>query len=230
MIILVMMLLYEYGDFLLYKHRDVDRLVYRDVHRVGLRDGDVMRDGIRYFNRDLHSIRYFLFDYDGNFPFNHNRIGFGDMHWDRDFFFYVDRDRDFDRNRDFLFYNVRNWMWDRYFNFLGNCDCFDVIFFMMCLAACKGMSLLESAELKMFTASEGISCVPQTVQSPFHSLVLFVLFCQSQACGQQEGAGLKKTITVTNYNHLPNGSESFFEIQLFSWLANPPYFMDTMMN
>jgi hypothetical protein len=53
-----------------------------------------------------------------------------------------------------------------------------------------------------------------------------VLFCQSQACGQQEGADLKKTISVTNYNHLPNGSEFLFEIQ---WLANFPYFMNPVI-
>jgi hypothetical protein len=158
-----MMLLYENGDFLLYKHRDMDRLGYRDVYRVGFRDGDVMRDRIRYFNRDLYGIRHFLFDCDGNFPFNHNRIGFGDIHRDRDLLFYVDRDMNFYGDRDFFFYNVRDWMCDRYFNFLGNCDCFGVIFFMMFLAASRRMSLLESAELKMFPTSEGMSCIPQTV-------------------------------------------------------------------
>jgi hypothetical protein len=83
----------------------------------------------------------------------------------------------FYRDRDFLFYSVRNWVWDGHFNFLGNCDCLDVIFFMMLLTASKGMSALEASELNVFGTSEGISRIPQTVQPSFHCLVLLLLFC-----------------------------------------------------
>jgi hypothetical protein len=37
LILVVVLLLYEYGDCVLYDHRDMDGLGYRDVYRVGLR-------------------------------------------------------------------------------------------------------------------------------------------------------------------------------------------------
>jgi hypothetical protein len=46
---------------------------------------DVMRDKIRYFDRDLYRVWDFLFDCDWNFLFIHNWIKFGDVHSDRYF-------------------------------------------------------------------------------------------------------------------------------------------------
>jgi hypothetical protein len=129
-----MLRLYEYGDFILYEHRDMDGLGYRDVYRVGLKDVDGMRDQIRYFDRDLYRKWDFLFYCDGNFLFNHNWIGFGDVHRHWYFLLDVDRDMNFDRDRDFLFYLVRDWVWDRYFDFLGDCDRFDFLFFVIPIA------------------------------------------------------------------------------------------------
>ena len=35
-LLMVVVFLYEYGDFILYEYRDMDGLGYKDVYRVGL--------------------------------------------------------------------------------------------------------------------------------------------------------------------------------------------------
>lgn len=184
----MVLLLYEYGDFFLYEHRDMEGLGYRNVYRIGLRDVDVLRDQIRYLDRDLYSKWYFLFYYDGNFLFNHNWIGFGDMHRDRHFLFDVDRDMNFDRDRDFLFYSVRDWVWDRYFDFLGDRDRFNFLFFVIPIATSEGMSLLRPAVAEIFVSSRRMSHISQTVETSFHCFALLLLFCQSQGHSQKKGA------------------------------------------
>jgi hypothetical protein len=161
MILVVMLLLYEYGYFVLYEHRDMDGLGYRDMYRVRLKDVDVMRDQIRYFNRDPYSIWYFLFDCEWNFLFNHYWIGFGDVHSDRYFLLDVYRDMNSDRNRDFLFYSVRDWVWYMYFDFLSDCDRSDFLFCGIPLATTERISFLRPAVAEMLAASRRMSHVSQ---------------------------------------------------------------------
>ena len=190
-ILVVVLLLYEYGDFVLYEYRDMDGLGYRDVYRVGFKDVDVMRDKIRYFDRELYRVWDFLFDCDWNFLFNHNWIGFGDVHRDRYFLLDVYRNMNFDRDRDFLFYGVRDWVWYRYFDFLSDCDRFDFPFFGISLATSEKISSLRPAVAEMFNASRKKSHVSQTMEASFHCFVLLLVFCQSQENCQKKGADLK---------------------------------------
>jgi len=190
-ILVVVLLLYEYGDFVLYEHRDMDGLGYGDVYRVGLKDVDVMRDQIGHFDRNMYSVRDFLFDCEWNFLFNHNWIGFGDVNRDRYFLLDMYRNMNFDRDRDFLFYGVRDWVWYRYFDFLSDCDRFDFPFFGRPIATSERISFLRPAVAEMFTASRRMSHVPQTMETPFHCFVLLLLFCQSQGHCQKNGVDLK---------------------------------------
>jgi hypothetical protein len=185
-----MLLLYEYRYFFLYEHRDMDGFGYRNVYRVRLRNWDVLSNQIRYFDRNFYRIWNFLFYCDGYFLFNHNWVWFWDVHRNRYFLLDLNRDVNFDRDGDFLFYSVRDWVRDRYFDFLRDRDRFDFFFFLKSIATSEGMSFQRPAVAEIFVTSEGMPHVSQTMDASFHCFVLLLLFCQSQGHSQKKGADL----------------------------------------